>query len=276
MTNSSDTTLLVPLDGTPAATAALSVAETLARRTGSLLRLIHISDRPLPARQLCEQVGAGPAHMRQGVLDWLTGPPVTTLLQAVRESSHPVIVMCSHSAPLRPDASLGRTAAEVIAAAACPIILVRPERGSVPWKLDRLLVPYDGTPATATALRPAIELADRVSAALLVLHIADPTPPREEGTFAAPRYLDQLHHEWPVWAREFLARLCCLADLGTCATSRLRVTRGEPAAEIVRFAGGEDIDLIVVGWHGRLETGRADVLKRLLLTAPCPVLLSRG
>ena len=281
MTFFPDTTLLVPLDGTAAATAALPVAETLAQRTGALLRLIHISDvgdKALPARQLREQLGASPAHVRQGVLDRLTGPPAAALLEAAQTSSHPMIVMCNHSAQLAPEAYLGHTAAEVIATAACPIVLVRPERGSMPWKLDRILVPYDGTPATASALRPAIDLANRVSAALVVLHIAVSSPPSgagEEGTFAAPRYMDQPHHEWSAWAREFLARLCYLTGLESIASPWLQVARGEPGEEIERFAAEQGMDLIVVGWHGQLAAGHADVLKHLLLTAPCPVLLSR-
>jgi nucleotide-binding universal stress UspA family protein len=280
MTFFPDTTLLVPLDGTAAATAALPVAETLAQKTGALLRLIHISDvsdKALPPRQLVEQLGASPAHVRQGTLDQLTGRPATALLQAVQASPHPIIVMCNHSALLPPEAVLGHTAAQVIASAACPIVLVRPERGSAPWKLERILVPYDGTPATAAALRPAIDLASRVSATLVVLHIAVPgtSGQGEEGTFAAPRYMDQPHHEWPAWVREFLARLSCLAGLESLTSPWLQVAQGEPGEEIEHYAADQGMDLIVVGWHGRLETGHADTLKHLLLTAPCPVLLSR-
>jgi nucleotide-binding universal stress UspA family protein len=279
MTFFPDTTLLVPLDGTAAAQAALPVAETLAQRTGALLRLIHVGDagEQVPSsRQLCEQLGASPGHVRQGVIDRLTGPPVTALLQAAQASPHPMIVMCSHSALLPPEACLGRTAAEVIAGAGCPIVLVRPERGGMPWKLERILVPYDGTPATASALRPAIDLASRVSAALVVLHIAVPGAPGtgEEGTFGAPRYMDQPHHEWPAWVREFLSRLGSLVGLESLSPW-LQVAPGQPGEEIERFAADQDMDLIVVGWHGCLEAGHADILKHLLLTAPCPVLLSR-
>lgn len=284
MTFFPDTTLLVPLDGTAAATAALPVAETLAERTGALLRLIHVGaagDPAPPSPQLREQIGASPAHVRQGVLDRLTGSPAPALVQAAQASPHPLIVMCSHSALLPPAACLGHTAAEVIATAGCPIVLVRPERGSVPWRLARILVPYDGTPATASALRPAIDLASRVSAALVVLHIAVPGLPGsgEEGTFEAPRYMDQPHHEWPAWAREFISRLCSLAGLESCLDPRswpwLQVAPGQPGEEIEHFAAEQDMDLIVVGWHGCLEAGHADILKHLLLKAPCPVLLSR-
>jgi nucleotide-binding universal stress UspA family protein len=52
-------------------------------------------------------------------------------------------------------------------------------------------------------------------------------------------------------------------------------TSGDPAEEIVRYARTHDIDLIVVGTHGRTGLSRAllgSVAERVIRTAPCPVL----
>jgi K+-sensing histidine kinase KdpD len=53
------------------------------------------------------------------------------------------------------------------------------------------------------------------------------------------------------------------------------VESGAPAAEIVRYAERNRIDLIVVGTHGRSGVTRAllgSVAERVVRTAPCPVL----
>lgn len=56
-------------------------------------------------------------------------------------------------------------------------------------------------------------------------------------------------------------------------------TPGDPAEEIVRYAAGHGIDLIVLGTHGRTGLSRAllgSVAERVIRTAPCPVLAVPG
>jgi universal stress protein A len=53
-------------------------------------------------------------------------------------------------------------------------------------------------------------------------------------------------------------------------------TAGDPAEEIVRYATGHRIDLIVLGTHGRSGVSRVllgSVAERVVRTAPCPVLV---
>src|SRR4029077_6616144 len=51
-----------------------------------------------------------------------------------------------------------------------------------------------------------------------------------------------------------------------------------PAAEIVKYAGAHDVDLIVMGTHGRAGMARllhGSVAETVVRTAPCPVLTVR-
>jgi hypothetical protein len=53
---------------------------------------------------------------------------------------------------------------------------------------------------------------------------------------------------------------------------------GPPASEIVRFANARDVDLIVMGTHGRNGLAHAlmgSVAEQVVRTASCPVLLMR-
>ncbi|MGC4084340.1 MAG: universal stress protein [Vicinamibacterales bacterium] len=57
------------------------------------------------------------------------------------------------------------------------------------------------------------------------------------------------------------------------------VRTGAPADEIVNFARGNEIDLIVMGTHGRGLVGHllmGSVAEKVVRTAPCPVLTVRN
>lgn len=86
--------------------------------------------------------------------------------------------------------------------------------------------------------------------------------------------LHVLHVGWPDASPESRAKLERIArDAGGGVTAvRIGLT---PAAEIVRYADDNDIDLIVVGTHGRTGFSRAlvgSVAERVVRTAACPVL----
>jgi nucleotide-binding universal stress UspA family protein len=66
-----------------------------------------------------------------------------------------------------------------------------------------------------------------------------------------------------------------VAELGTEVPVVVASYRGDPADEIVRYASGHAIDLIVLGTHGRTGVSRilmGSVVERVIRTAPCPVL----
>jgi nucleotide-binding universal stress UspA family protein len=102
------------------------------------------------------------------------------------------------------------------------------------------------------AVRVARQHAERFGARLHVLHVQE-----AEAGDAAQR----------------LERL----SKGTGATIPVvvRAPAGDPATEIARYAREHDVDLIVVGTHGRTGMSRAllgSVAERVIRTASCPVL----
>lgn len=195
---------------------------------------------------------------------------------AMARGAESVIVTSTRDARDPPRVALGLAARGVLSRARCPVVLVRPERGTGPWSLDELLVPHDGTPATTAALCPAAELARSIGARLFALHVAAPGAPRHEepGSLQVPHYVDQPQHEWPAWAGEFVERLRsqCPIDL---AQVRFFLGHGEPATEILRIAEEQGVDLIVLAWHGTLEAEHARIFKTLLHRAPCPMMVLR-
>lgn len=270
-------TIVVPLDGSTHATVALPVAKTLAELEKAVLHVVHVAEPILPPREMLHKLGLTSEQLRGSVIDQTIGAPAEGIVRIARDLHCLFIVMCTHTGMVEPSGELGPVAEETLRLSPCPVVLVRPERGLRPWTLQRILLPHDGTPSTAIAIGPAADLAYKARAELDVLHVAVPGAGRaiEPGTFAAPRYLDQPQHEWPAWTREFLDRLRRLGRAPTEVRLRLFLARGEPGAEIVRFATERNSDLIVLGWHGHLEAERAATMKKVICDALCPVLVVR-
>jgi nucleotide-binding universal stress UspA family protein len=270
-------TIVAPLDGSESARAALPVASALAQLEHAPLLLLHVSDRPLPPRELAQKLGLTSEQIRGYVLDQTTGPPADGILRYAGEQEAPLIVLCKHAGTAEPPDVVGPVTREVVIRAAAPLVLVPPERGSRPWSLRRILLPHDGTPTTAAAMDPAGTLARRAGAQLHVLYVAAPGAerPTEPGTLTTPRYLDQPQHEWPSWAAEFVDRMTALGHPPADLEIRLSVATGAAGEEIVRAARENDADLIILAWHGRWEPQRALTAKTVVREAAQPVFLFR-
>jgi len=267
--------ILVPLDGSEAALAALPIAKVLAEIEQATLRLVHIAASEPPEPELLSCLRLSGPELDGVTVDTLTGEPAAEILNAAREIKAPhVIVMCNHTS-IEPRNVLGRTATEVLRNASCPLVLVSPERGLTPWHLHHVLVPHDGTPSTSAALRPAAQIAEHAGAELLVVHVTGVgTSAAEPGSLTAPRYVDQPQHGWPAWSHEFVSRLASMCPLGHLHV-RMLLAHGNPAAEINRLAEEQSTDLMVVAWRGVWQDPRAPILKDLLGEACCPIMVLR-
>jgi nucleotide-binding universal stress UspA family protein len=140
-----------------------------------------------------------------------------------------------------------------------PLVVVPPIR-RVPERIERVLVPLDGTEASAAAVRAVIRLAEEQDIEVVVLHVQD------EHAIA---FSDQPHHETEAWGREFVARWCrCPAG-----KVQLELRVGLPGEHVVDVARELDVDLIALGWRRNLEPGRAAVVREALGPSEVPVLL---
>jgi nucleotide-binding universal stress UspA family protein len=271
-------TIIVPLDGTEQALAALPVARTLADTLAATLNVVHVGERALPSRAILGELGLDAEDVKGFVIEQRTGNPAEEVLRFAAGRREPLLVLCTHTDAEKPRGTLGGVAEHVLVHARCGVVLVEPDRGRRPWSLRRILLPHDGTPTTAAAMDPAGDLAELTGAEVLVLHVAAPgaPPPVEPGTLTAPRYLDQPQHEWPAWAAEFLGRMCALGHPPSEVRFGLVMATGEPGEEIVRVAREYESDLVVLAWHGVWEAEHALTMKEVIRNAPCPELVVRA
>ena len=135
--------------------------------------------------------------------------------------------------------------------------------------LKRILVPTDFSETSEAALRYGVELARRFVARLYLLHV-----PEHPGEAAAAEYPIGIFETMQNAAHDRLGHLLSeeeTRDLRPECAMRL----GVPWEEIVRHAAEHEIDLIVIGTHGRQGMARVllgSVAERVVRKAPCPVL----
>lgn len=126
------------------------------------------------------------------------------------------------------------------------------------------------------AMEEAAWLANRLGAELTLVHVHIPPPAAASDVLVSSRggALARAHEN-----EETLARWLADAERGAGRPARSRILSGDPAAEILRYAGEERCDLVVVGTHGRTGLTRVvlgSVAERVARQAPCPVLVVHG
>ncbi len=144
-------------------------------------------------------------------------------------------------------------------------------------KLKRILVPTDFSEFSKPAFEHACALAARFESELHLVHVLDnPTVHVHDPTLIAMGAIYEREYERHESAQASLKNLIGDWDNGipvVCETMQ-----GPPFVEIVRYAKKNEIDLIVIGTHGR--TGLKHVLigsvaERVVRKSPCPVLTVR-
>jgi nucleotide-binding universal stress UspA family protein len=267
--------LLVPLDGSRLAEAALPAAACLAEHLDTSVTLIHIIERdasgeihgdrhlttPAEANAYLEAV-AGRAfptkiHVACHVHTVGTADLPQSILDHVEELAPDLIVMCTHGSGGVRDFLFGNIAQQVIARGNTPVLLIRPNEKNTPeaFAVHRLLVPLDGDPAHAQGLPVAADLA-RICGAELFLVFVVPTTGTLSGEEAATgrllpstmrAVLDLAQQD----AAEYLARQMTALQ-ATGLTVKAVIRRGDPATAIVEAASAVHADMIVLGTHGKV------------------------
>ena len=280
--------LLVPLDGTTEAAAALPAATTLARSTGASITLVrvpvsdgdpaealmgdHIAEDEL--RATAEELAAGGLKV-----DWVIGtPPVPRfIIDAAAARDADAIVMATHGRTGLARAFAGSAFERVVADSGRLVLLLKPD-GKRLDRIETLLVPVDGTAGGALALGAAVALAHATEARLVLVDVVPPTPPWMYGGvgYAPLLYVD------PAWDEEALRSAETYVEglRKRLQESGLQVetkaVRGEVAATIDVVAEQTSADMIVMSTHALTGPARAvlgSVADSVVRTGHRPVLL---
>lgn len=304
--------ILVPLDGSPLSECALPHAESLARRAGATLHLVHVltraahapiydEDVPVADEQLHSLAGvhaeayldhirdqlaaAGMTLAPSAVLDSDDGPPGIAIAIAQYVAVHDIdlVVMTTHGRSGLARFWLGSTADVLVRIGHVPLLLIRPSEGvaTVPTtpRYRTILIPLDGSALAEGILPPALELGRLTQAAYTLLHVVEPRTQVRWGPYMSPTDLDpDATRRRQAEARQYLERVAApLRAAGT--TFQLRAVFGDQAAAaIVRMARRHEADMIALATHGHSGLTRlllGSVADKVLRTSPVPVLIYR-
>src|SRR5690349_10730599 len=115
-------------------------------------------------------------------------------------------------------------------------------------EIRRILCPVDFSDFSASVLAYAAAFAKLFGSEVTVLHVfATAVPPAGSETY--PAWLLQVPEARKSIAAELHLLLAPLSSAGV--TVRSHIAEGNTAAEVVRHAAEHDVDLIVMGTHGR-------------------------
>lgn len=266
--------ILVPIDGSLMAEAALPVAIFLAEKLQARVTLMHVMERNAPdkvhgqphlkrsqdAERYLNEIAKNSfpkdiqvdCHVHTNEVDDVAG----SIVAHAEELEIDLVIMCSHGRGAALHLFLGSIAQSVIALGSKPVLITHPdEQGRPPaFSCRHILVPMDDNPEHAKALPVSKDLARACSA---TLHLATVIPKLTtlSGDKAAaskmlPGTTSQLLELSAQDAHKyFQAMEDVLRKEGFEASAH--VLRGDPANVIVEAAVRAQIDLIVVSTHGK-------------------------
>ncbi|HAV32053.1 MAG: universal stress protein [Planctomyces sp.] len=141
-------------------------------------------------------------------------------------------------------------------------------------RLNRILVPTDFSEFSRPALTYACAMAERFAARLYVLHVVpDPAMLVPEAAVFSVESMQSQSDKLVADAQKLLQEMPAGWQGSQPVIRDVRV--GAAFLEIIDYAKVQEIDLIVIGTHGRSGLSHilmGSVAERVVRAAPCPVL----
>lgn len=291
--------ILVSLDGSTFAEAALPLALSLSQKTGARIHLVSVVE-PIPAlayeeweaaaRDWSEDYLASVAERIDseagGVVSTAlrSGHVVETLLEEAASKHADLMIMATHGRGALSRAWLGSVADAVMRQATIPVLFVRPEADhppvvTTPKGLETILVPLDGSELSEHALEYATELGELFGSAY---HLTRVVPyPLDIASPYLP-YTVQMNQNILADAKESAAlyleeRADRMRRRGLRVTTSVAVD-AQAGHGILSEAEAVGCDLIAMATHGRSGVGRlvlGSAADKVLRGTEVPLLLHR-
>ncbi|MDA1016436.1 MAG: universal stress protein [Planctomycetota bacterium] len=284
--------ILAPTDFSQHSNGGVGMACELASRFNAELELLHVAQNPYyfeggsyEAYTIIEPEMREAAKQQLAVLPgaaWEAklnvsrhvrfGAPFLEIVSHAKLNDIDLIVQNTHGRTGVAHFFIGSVAEKVVRKAPCPVLTVRGTGGGdVP---KRILAATDFGQHSENALNYAVEFANRFGAELHVLHVvSDPAVSHPEiGLSMLP--LSEFREEIEAGGQRQLDEVN-VSESHPDVLVRKVLRMGSTLAGIVDYAKEADIDLIVLGTHGRNALSQVligSVAEKVVRHAPCSVL----
>jgi len=290
------TRVLVPLDGSQLAEFVIPYVEAIARASGAGIVLLAAVGEPRRWGDSAPVDLKGETHCARTYLETVAGrlhedlrskaemevtskPAAKAIIDFAAAIHADLIAMTTHGRSGVARWVLGSVAAKVLHAAETPLLLVRPPSDSsvtAPARIEKILVPLDGSAVSLAALPFAEELARALGASLFLFHAVVPPVlayPGAEMIALDARVLKSLEEG----GRNFVTAAAAAAT-ARGIKAEAAVSIGNAVDAIVAAAQDQAAGLIVMSTHGRSGAGRmvlGSVADAVVRRSSLPVVLVR-
>jgi nucleotide-binding universal stress UspA family protein len=288
--------ILVPLDGSRYAEAALPTAVALCTRYNAKLTLLSVvQDQnriprllqipPSSNGRLDEMIRTNKFYLEnlaseleeKGIkvsCEVRTGQAAEMITNLADESDINLVIIGTHGRSRFSRWLLGGIATSVMKLVTKPVLIISPRNGDlgpIP-QFKKILVTLDGSEFAERVL-PYVKASSRFSSVILLLAV--PQIPEADQFGAVVDEIQEMRKKAEHDAQDYLDNVACsLLEAGI--DTQVLVTGSRPAETIVNVASREGAEVIMMATHGHGELGRlfmGSVAERVVESTPCPVFL---
>ena len=140
-------------------------------------------------------------------------------------------------------------------------------------KADKILFPCDFSRNSSKILPYVLSIAEKYNSQVYILYVDELH--EWGGHFIPHPSIDTLQKEALKAAEKAMDKIC-EEQLESCPNFQRKIVSGEPATEILKLIESEDIDMVVMGTHGRKGMEHAifgSVAENVVKKSPVPVLV---
>ncbi len=265
--------LLIPLDGSHLAETVLPLVGHLAQACKSQVMLLHIIERGVSPtihgerhlvnesealaylEEIARQLPSGIA-IEKHVHTTAESDVAASIVQHSQELAADLVIMCTHGRSGLQTRLFGGIAQHVLSRGNVPVLLTTPQKPSQAGEFScrSILVPLDGNEEHEAGLTAATHLAQVCGASLHLVGVIHElhTLPAEQTASAI--LLPATTKELLELSRRSMAQyLSCLVQeiRQQNITVTANIQRGDPTEQILQTARQQQVDLIVLGTHGK-------------------------
>jgi nucleotide-binding universal stress UspA family protein len=292
-------TVLIPTDGSEEAEYAAGYGLALAAASGATVHVLSVVDESLYPRSAVlsdELIEQGLEEARREarravdrvvdlapetvdcVTDVRQGVPADVVTDFAADSGADLVVMGTHGRTGLRRYIIGSVTEQVVRTADVPVLTVRKPEGATAGDrpdIDHVLVPTDGSDESMAAVDHALDIATAYDATLHALYVVDQ---RALSSYyeAGPLMGDLIDNLTSVGERAVAGVRERAEERGVAVETE--VMQGLPAAAIREYSDDNEVDLVVMGTHGRTGVERyllGSVTERVVRTSDVPVLTTR-